>query len=180
MVTVKQVRDKRKEVDALRAAYAAAEQARKDTRATYEAAVETLNVAKGKWIVGRDALEELGREFALDEGENDSTPPISFEPPEPAENILKMPILKVKMQENLSISPGGVPISGSYDPNRVYVVKRKVNLADDNLCACNESKKKNIVNGLPCVYHKERGEFRSPNTTDVLYWPLQEDDDIPF
>lgn len=124
MVSVKQVREKRKEVNTLRLAYDAANQAHKEAEAAAFAASTNLRIAKDDFLRGRDALEELGREFALDEGENDYTPPMTFEPPLVQGlqgKILTFPqgvivdpsaivIAEIEIEGNLSVGPAGTPV----------------------------------------------------------------------
>lgn len=271
MVSLKQIRAKRSQVTALQAALEAAQLAHQECVAELTHAADHLKATKDKWVAERDKLEELGREFALDEGENDFTPPMTFEPPPvqglqgkiltfPASvlesptpnvadpesttisknkngvwvkeymgpngnmNVMVLDSVPDEIEGNLSIGPDGTPIlttnctcggSGGYDgkidPNvhapqcpaypvpvfdsfhydfdksEFYVVKRKAMFAD-KACCCAYSQKSDSLDGQPCTYHKMRGEFCEIIRSRVLFWPLQEvdqlpgvsDDEIPF
>lgn len=217
MITLKQIRAKRSEVLALQAALEAAQITHSDSVKALTTAADNLKTTKNKWVEGRDRLEEMGREFALNEGENDYTPPMTFEPPPgkwatvvefPASVIADpagVPIasgtisvnangIKVKeymgangnmiveivdevvpdVEGNLSYSgKKQTKIVNKYDPSKKanYIVAKS---KFSGWCACNESMTAGKINGQPCTYHKQRGEFHEPMTERTFYWPLQE------
>lgn len=137
MITLKQVRDKRKQVDALKLAYDASEQNFQAALAAYHQADADRLLHKGAYIAGRDHLEELGREFALDEGENDHTPTMTFEPPAlpftgtgKTAKIIDFPNVGLPTSGTVTIDPAA---NAEYSLNKQGIVIKEYTDAHGNL-----------------------------------------------